>query len=160
MAVYAFARGQGLAPADAEDLTQNLLSDLLDRQAFEKVSAAKGKLRLPFNCGPQRGFRTAQVASALTQYPKEPPEIGAVRCFRQRRLDIPVRVDVAIEVAGLAGEAAVGARGRVFRRHQGGEQQGCAQPSLRFEGIAGTGSHGDPRLPAVVFRDDQRVEER
>jgi RNA polymerase sigma-70 factor (ECF subfamily) len=43
--IYAFARGQGLAPADAEDLTQNLLSDLLNRQAFEKVAAEKGKLR-------------------------------------------------------------------------------------------------------------------
>jgi len=43
--VYAFARGQGLGPADAEDLTQNVLSDLLDRKAFEKATAEKGKLR-------------------------------------------------------------------------------------------------------------------
>lgn len=43
--VYAFARGQGLAPADAEDLTQNVLADLLDKQAFEKVAIEKGKLR-------------------------------------------------------------------------------------------------------------------
>jgi RNA polymerase sigma-70 factor (ECF subfamily) len=43
--VYAFARGQGLAPADAEDLTQNVLSDLLNRQVFEKLAAENGKLR-------------------------------------------------------------------------------------------------------------------
>ncbi|MDF1712816.1 MAG: sigma-70 family RNA polymerase sigma factor [Akkermansiaceae bacterium] len=43
--VYAFARGQGLAPADAEDLTQNVLSELLNRKDFEKVAAGKGKLR-------------------------------------------------------------------------------------------------------------------
>lgn len=43
--IYAFARGQGLAPSDAEDLTQDFLSCLLDKQAFEKVAANKGKLR-------------------------------------------------------------------------------------------------------------------
>lgn len=43
--IYAFARGQGLAPSDAEDLTQDVLSCLLDKQAFEKVSAKNGKLR-------------------------------------------------------------------------------------------------------------------
>jgi RNA polymerase sigma factor (sigma-70 family) len=43
--VYAFARSQGLSPADAEDIIQNILSDLLDRQAFEQVTAEKGKLR-------------------------------------------------------------------------------------------------------------------
>ena len=43
--IYAYARGQGLSPADAEDLTQNVLSDLLNRQVFEKVAAEKGKLR-------------------------------------------------------------------------------------------------------------------
>lgn len=43
--VYAFARGLGLQPGDAEDLTQNVLTSLLDRKAFERVSAQKGKLR-------------------------------------------------------------------------------------------------------------------
>jgi RNA polymerase sigma factor (sigma-70 family) len=43
--VYAFARSQELSPPDAEDLTQNILSDLLDRHAFEQVTAEKGKLR-------------------------------------------------------------------------------------------------------------------
>jgi RNA polymerase sigma-70 factor (ECF subfamily) len=43
--VYAFARGQKLSPADAEDLTQNVLSDLLDKRAFVNVTAEKGKLR-------------------------------------------------------------------------------------------------------------------
>ena len=43
--VYAFARGQGLEPADAEDLTQNVLASLLDNGAFKSVSAEKGKLR-------------------------------------------------------------------------------------------------------------------
>lgn len=43
--IYAFARGQGLVPSDAEDLTQNVLSRLLEQQAFEKVAEGKGKLR-------------------------------------------------------------------------------------------------------------------
>jgi RNA polymerase sigma factor (sigma-70 family) len=43
--IYAFARGQDLTPADAEDLTQNVLAGLLDKQAFDKVAADKGKLR-------------------------------------------------------------------------------------------------------------------
>jgi RNA polymerase sigma-70 factor (ECF subfamily) len=43
--VYAYARSQKLSPADAEDLTQNILSALLDKQAFENVAAEKGKLR-------------------------------------------------------------------------------------------------------------------
>jgi RNA polymerase sigma-70 factor (ECF subfamily) len=43
--IYAYARGQKLSPADAEDLTQIVLSDLLQKQAFEKVGAEKGRLR-------------------------------------------------------------------------------------------------------------------
>ena len=43
--IYAFARSQGLVPADAEDLTQNVLSALLDKGAFEQVAEEKGKLR-------------------------------------------------------------------------------------------------------------------
>lgn len=43
--IYAFARSQGLAPPDAEDLTQTVLSGLLDRGSFESVAAEKGKLR-------------------------------------------------------------------------------------------------------------------
>jgi RNA polymerase sigma factor (sigma-70 family) len=43
--IYAFARGQGLAPEDAEDLTQDVLSGLLDKGAFEQVAAERGKLR-------------------------------------------------------------------------------------------------------------------
>ena len=43
--IYAFARGQGLAPPDAEDLTQNVLSSLLGNGAFEQVAVGKGKLR-------------------------------------------------------------------------------------------------------------------
>jgi RNA polymerase sigma-70 factor (ECF subfamily) len=43
--VYAFAKGLGLQPSDAEDLTQNVLTRLLDRKAFDKVGAHKGKLR-------------------------------------------------------------------------------------------------------------------
>ena len=43
--IYAFARGQGLGQADAEDLTQNVLSSILEKGGFEKVAADKGKLR-------------------------------------------------------------------------------------------------------------------
>ncbi len=43
--VYAFARGQGLEPADAEDLTQSVLADLLNKRAFENVRAERGSLR-------------------------------------------------------------------------------------------------------------------
>jgi RNA polymerase sigma factor (sigma-70 family) len=45
MPVYAFARGQGLTPPDAEDLTQQVLAGLLDARAFEKVAPEKGQLR-------------------------------------------------------------------------------------------------------------------
>lgn len=43
--IYAFARSRGLAPPEAEDLTQTVLSGLLDRGSFELVAAEKGKLR-------------------------------------------------------------------------------------------------------------------
>jgi len=43
--VYAFARGQGLQPADAEDLTQNVLACLVDKGGFDRVAEEKGKLR-------------------------------------------------------------------------------------------------------------------
>jgi RNA polymerase sigma-70 factor (ECF subfamily) len=43
--VYAFARGQRLQPADAEDLTQNVLGRLLDKGGFDSVAEEKGKLR-------------------------------------------------------------------------------------------------------------------
>ena len=43
--IYAYARGRGLEPADAEDLTQNLLAYLLQRGAFERVAEENGKLR-------------------------------------------------------------------------------------------------------------------
>lgn len=43
--IYAFARGQGLTPPDAEDLTQSLLADLLGKGAFDTLKAEKGRLR-------------------------------------------------------------------------------------------------------------------
>lgn len=43
--IYAFARGQGLQPADAEDLTQNVLGRLLEKGGFDRVAEEKGKLR-------------------------------------------------------------------------------------------------------------------
>lgn len=43
--IYAYARGHKLSPADAEDLTQTVLADLLKKQSFERVGAQKGKLR-------------------------------------------------------------------------------------------------------------------
>ena len=43
--IYAYARGQKLSPSDAEDLTQEVLADLLKKEAFAKVGAEKGRLR-------------------------------------------------------------------------------------------------------------------
>jgi RNA polymerase sigma factor (sigma-70 family) len=43
--IYAYARSRGLAPADAEDLTQNVLAHLLKAGAFRQVDESKGKLR-------------------------------------------------------------------------------------------------------------------
>ncbi len=43
--VYAFARGQGLQPVDAEDLTQNVLACLVEKGGFDRVAEEKGKLR-------------------------------------------------------------------------------------------------------------------
>ena len=43
--IYAYARGQKLSPSDAEDLTQIVLADLLEKEAFEKVTEGKGRLR-------------------------------------------------------------------------------------------------------------------
>jgi RNA polymerase sigma-70 factor (ECF subfamily) len=43
--VYAYARGQGLAPADAEDVTQGVLARLVESGAFERVDARLGTLR-------------------------------------------------------------------------------------------------------------------
>ncbi|MGK0189823.1 MAG: RNA polymerase sigma factor (sigma-70 family) [Verrucomicrobiales bacterium] len=43
--IYAYARGLRLSPADAEDLTQSLFADLLQKQSFDRVDADRGKLR-------------------------------------------------------------------------------------------------------------------
>ena len=43
--LYWFARRRGLSPADAEDLTQGFLADLLARGALAKADAARGRFR-------------------------------------------------------------------------------------------------------------------
>lgn len=43
--VYAFIRSRGHSPHDAEDLTQGLFAELLERQDFAKADAAHGRLR-------------------------------------------------------------------------------------------------------------------
>ncbi len=43
--LYGFARRRGLAPADAEDLTQGFLADLLARGAVAQADAARGRFR-------------------------------------------------------------------------------------------------------------------
>lgn len=43
--VYAFVRGRGHTPHDAEDLVQGLFADLLAREDFAQTDAAKGRLR-------------------------------------------------------------------------------------------------------------------
>lgn len=45
MPVYAFLRGQGVSPADAEDLTQEVLAGLVNPGAFGNVAPEKGRLR-------------------------------------------------------------------------------------------------------------------
>ena len=43
--LYGFARRRGLASADAEDLTQGFLADLLAREAVAQADAARGRFR-------------------------------------------------------------------------------------------------------------------
>ncbi|HUJ42767.1 MAG TPA: sigma-70 family RNA polymerase sigma factor [Opitutaceae bacterium] len=43
--LYGFARRRGLAPADAEDLTQSFLADLLARGAVAQADPARGRFR-------------------------------------------------------------------------------------------------------------------
>lgn len=43
--VYAFIRSRGNIPADAEDLTQGLFAELIERNDFAKADASRGKLR-------------------------------------------------------------------------------------------------------------------
>ena len=43
--VYAFIRRKGKSPADAEDLTQGFISDLLERGSLDGVAEEKGRLR-------------------------------------------------------------------------------------------------------------------
>lgn len=45
MPVYAFLRGQGVSPADAEDLTQEVLAGLVNPGAFGNVAPEWGQLR-------------------------------------------------------------------------------------------------------------------
>lgn len=43
--VYAFVRRKGVAPTDAEDITQGVFAALLARESFASVAADKGRLR-------------------------------------------------------------------------------------------------------------------
>lgn len=43
--VYAYARGSGLGPEDAEDLTQGFFCQLIGRDSLSKADAARGRLR-------------------------------------------------------------------------------------------------------------------
>jgi DNA-directed RNA polymerase specialized sigma24 family protein len=43
--LYAYARGSGLSPEDAEDRTQEFFCDLIEKQSIDRVAADKGKLR-------------------------------------------------------------------------------------------------------------------
>jgi RNA polymerase sigma factor (sigma-70 family) len=43
--IYSFVRRQGLAPAEAEDITQGFFAQLLERRSFNAVRKEKGRLR-------------------------------------------------------------------------------------------------------------------
>ncbi|MDG2123729.1 MAG: hypothetical protein P8J87_08540 [Verrucomicrobiales bacterium] len=43
--VYAFARGSGLTPEDAEDVTQGFFAQLIRRDSLASISSARGRLR-------------------------------------------------------------------------------------------------------------------
>jgi RNA polymerase sigma factor (sigma-70 family) len=43
--IYSFVRRQGLAPAEAEDITQGFFAQLLERRSFGAVRKEKGRLR-------------------------------------------------------------------------------------------------------------------
>ena len=63
--VYGFARGRGLAPADAEDLTQGFFADLLARGAVAQADAARGRFRT-FLLSSFEHYRSHQTARAHT----------------------------------------------------------------------------------------------
>ena len=43
--IFVFLRRQGLAPAEAEDITQGFFAELLERRSFDAVRKEKGRLR-------------------------------------------------------------------------------------------------------------------
>jgi DNA-directed RNA polymerase specialized sigma24 family protein len=43
--IFAFLRRQGIAPAEAEDITQGFFAQLLERKSFDAVRKEKGRLR-------------------------------------------------------------------------------------------------------------------
>jgi len=61
--LYCFARRRGLAPADAEDLTQGFLADLLARGAVAQAKAARGRFRT-FLLASFENFHSCQRARA------------------------------------------------------------------------------------------------
>lgn len=58
--LYAFARRSGQSPSDAEDLTQEFVARLLEKETFAKVRQEGGKLR-SFLLAALRNFLTDQV---------------------------------------------------------------------------------------------------
>jgi RNA polymerase sigma-70 factor (ECF subfamily) len=61
--LYWFARRRGLAPADAEDLTQGFLADLLRRGAVAQANPARGRFRT-FLLASFQNFHSCQRARA------------------------------------------------------------------------------------------------
>ena len=66
--IYAFVRGRGCSPEDAQDLTQGFFLHLLDHKALRQVSPLKGK------------FRSFLVAS-LQNYLSD--EADSARCLKR-----------------------------------------------------------------------------
>lgn len=64
--LYAFARRQGMSPADAEDLTQSFFEDLLTRGTLSVADPERGRFR-SFLLTSFRHFHSHQLASASSE---------------------------------------------------------------------------------------------
>jgi len=62
--IYTFVRGQGVTPAEAEDITQGFFAQLLERRSLDAVRKEKGRLR-SYLLGALKYFLTDEQRRAM-----------------------------------------------------------------------------------------------
>jgi RNA polymerase sigma-70 factor (ECF subfamily) len=90
--LYWFARRRGLPPADAEDLTQSFLADLLARGALAKADPARGRFRT-FLLASFKNFHSYQRAHAEAAKRGGGCEFVSLQEVESRFQDDPVTAD-------------------------------------------------------------------